>query len=78
MWTILKKSLQILLQYCFCFMFWFFGSKTCGISAPRPGMEAAPPVLENSLHHWTTRKVSIIKIFKYFLQLNLREKKESH
>ena len=23
-----------LLHYCFCFMFWFFGYKTCGISAP--------------------------------------------
>ena len=79
MWTIFLKCLQILLQQCFCFMFWSFGSKTCGISAPQPGMEAAPPVTgKQSLNHWTTREVSTIKNFKYFLQLNLREKKESH
>ena len=27
--TILKSVLS-LLQYCFCFMFWFFGQKACG------------------------------------------------
>ena len=27
-------------------MFWFFGHKTCGILAPRPGMEPALPALE--------------------------------
>ena len=26
-----KKSLLNFLEYCFCFMFWFFGSKACGI-----------------------------------------------
>ena len=45
MWTIFKVLLN-LLQYCFCFMFWFFGHKVCGIWAPRPGMEPAPPALE--------------------------------
>ena len=25
-----------LLQYCFCFMFCFFGQKACGILAPQP------------------------------------------
>ena len=35
MWTILK-SLLSLLQYFFCFMFWFFGPQACGILAPRP------------------------------------------
>ena len=35
MWTILKKVLLNLLQYCLCFMFWLFGHKTCGIE-PAP------------------------------------------
>ena len=43
MWTIFKKSLLNLLQYCFCFLFWCFG---CGILASRPGVEPAPPALE--------------------------------
>ena len=36
------KSLLNLLQYCFCFMFWFFDRKACGILAPRPGIEPIP------------------------------------
>ena len=28
------KFLLNLLQYCFCFMFWLFGSKACGLLAP--------------------------------------------
>ena len=28
------KSLLNVLQCCFCFMFWFFGPKACGILAP--------------------------------------------
>ena len=32
------KSLLNSLQYCFCFMFWFFGWKTYGILALQPGM----------------------------------------
>ena len=27
-------------------MFWFFGHKACGILAPQPGIEPAPPTLE--------------------------------
>ena len=38
----LKSSLN-LLQYCFCFMFCFFGHKTRGIFAPRSGIEPVPP-----------------------------------
>ena len=26
-------------------MFWFFGHEACGISAPQPGAEPAPPAL---------------------------------
>ena len=43
------KSLLNLLQYCFCFMFWFFGPGACGILAPQPGIEPAPPALEGKV-----------------------------
>ena len=43
------KSLLNLLQHCFCFMFWFFGLKACGILAPRPGIDPAPPALESKV-----------------------------
>ena len=53
------KSLLNLLQYCFCFMLWFFGHKACGILAPRPGIKPVPPpaVEAQSLNHWATREV---------------------
>ena len=43
------KSLLNFLQYCFCFMFWFFGPEACGILAPRPGIGPAPPTLEGEV-----------------------------
>ena len=49
MWTIFLKSLLNVLQYCFCFMFWFFGREACGILAPRPGTEPAPAALEGEV-----------------------------
>ena len=42
---IILKSLLILLQYCFCFMFWSFGHKAYGILAPLPGIKPIPPEL---------------------------------
>ena len=45
------KSLLNLLQYCFCFVFlifFFFGPEACGILAPQPGIEPAPPALEDN------------------------------
>ena len=46
-WTIFLKSLLNLLQYCFCFMyFWIFGREACGILTPQPGIKPAPPALE--------------------------------
>ena len=44
MWTILKVLLN-LLQYCFCFLFWFFVREACGILAAPPGIKPAPPAL---------------------------------
>ena len=39
------KSLLKLLQCCFCFMFWFFDHKACGILALWPGIDPAPCAL---------------------------------
>ena len=30
-------------------MFWFFGRETCGILAPGPGIEPAPPASEGGV-----------------------------
>ena len=43
------KSLLNLFQYCFYFMFWFFGCKACGILAPRPGVKPVSPALESKV-----------------------------
>ena len=37
MWIVF--SLLNLLQYCFYFVFWFYGHEECGILAPWPGIE---------------------------------------
>ena len=47
-WTTVKSLLN-LLQYCFCFTFWFFGPEACGILAPRPGIEPASSALEGEV-----------------------------
>ena len=43
------KSLLNVLQYCFCFMFWFFGCEVCGILVAWPGLEPTPPALEGKV-----------------------------
>ena len=43
------KSLLNFLQYCFCFMFWFFGREACGTLVPWPGIKPAPPALEGEV-----------------------------
>ena len=47
--SIFQKSLWNLLQYCFCFMFWFSGHEACGVLAPWPGIEPLPPALEGEV-----------------------------
>ena len=44
MWIIFK--FLNLLQYHFCFMFWFSGHKACGVVAPQPEIEPVPSALE--------------------------------
>ena len=33
-WTIF----EVFIEFCFCFMFWFFGHRACGILAPQAGI----------------------------------------
>ena len=42
-------SLLNLLQYCFCFMLWFFGPKACGIPTPRLGIKPVPSASEGDV-----------------------------
>ena len=43
------KPLLILLQYCFCFTFCFFGHEACGILAFRPGIQPTSPASEGDI-----------------------------
>ena len=38
-----------MLQHCFCFMFWFFGHKTCGMLVPQLRIQPAPSALESKV-----------------------------
>ena len=38
-----------LLQYYFCFMFWYFGHEVYAILVPRPGIDPVPPALEGKV-----------------------------
>ena len=57
------KSLLNLSQYCFCFMFWPFGRKPCGILAPWPGIEPAPPALEGKVSTTGPPGKSLLSVF---------------
>ena len=47
-----------MLQYCFSFMFWLFGCKTCGVLAPWPVIKPATPCVgRQGPNHWATREV---------------------
>ena len=49
MWTIFFKSSLNLLQYCFCFTFWFFGHESCELLGPWLGIKPVPPALEGKV-----------------------------
>ena len=49
MWTIFLKSLLNLVQYCFCFLSWFFGCEARGVLVPWPGIKPTPPALEGEV-----------------------------
>ena len=55
MWTIFKVLLN-LIQYCFCFMFLFFGCVACGILAPQPGEGNGIPLQYSCLENPMNRR----------------------
>ena len=56
-----------------CFWGFFFCHLACGILAPWPGIEPAPPTLKGEvLNHWTTREVPQIKTFNTYSHLGLK------
>ena len=58
------KSLLNLLQYGFCFMFWFFGHEACGVLVPPLGIEHCTSCIERrSLQDWTAREVPCPTVF---------------
>ena len=57
MWTLFKVLIEFV-QHCFCFKFWFFGCKACGILESRLGIEPHTPCIGRwNLSHWTAREV---------------------
>ena len=49
-----------MLQYFFCFVFWFFGYRTCGVLAPQPRIEpSAACTGRRNLSHWTARELPL-------------------
>ena len=46
LYELFLKSLLDLLQYYFCFMFWFLGCKACEILPSQQGIEPTLPALE--------------------------------
>ena len=37
---------KVFIEYCFCFILYFFGHEAHGILAPQPGIEPVSPALE--------------------------------
>ena len=63
MWAIFKVFFEfvtiLLLFYVLFFLFWFFGSKVCGILVSQletePASRPTPQLGRESLNHWTPR-----------------------
>ena len=49
MWTIFKVFIATILLLFYGVFFGFFGRQACGILAPWPGIEPAPPALEGKV-----------------------------
>ena len=49
MWTIFKVFIEFVTILLLCYVFGFFWPEACGILAPRPGIEPAPPALEGEV-----------------------------
>ena len=66
-----KNLLLNLLQYCFGFMFWFFGCEACGILAPQSDIKLALPALEGKVFTGPPEKKSRKSFKKCFHTLVL-------
>ena len=67
------KSLLNLLQYCYCFIFWFLGPMACGILALWPGIEPTPHLaLEGEVFTTELPRKPHIIYFSYLTKLRLR------
>ena len=70
----LLKSLLSLLQFCFCFMFWFLGPWVMwDLSFPPWDQTLTPCIISWGLNHWTAKEVPALCgvlffffLFKYF------------
>ena len=62
------KSLLNLLQYCFCFMFWFLATRHVGSQLLDQGSTRAPCTGRQSLNHWITREVADFIILLHRLE----------
>ena len=52
-------------------MFWFFRHKICEILAPWPGIEAAPPALEDEVLTTGPPEKSLLQHFNFIIQVFL-------
>ena len=64
LWESFLKSLLNLLWCGFCFLFWFFGCKACGILALQPWLEPTPCALEGEVLTPGLPGKTLILIFK--------------
>ena len=67
MWAILKAFIEFITVLLLFNVFFSSCHKACGVLAPRPGNEPAPPALgKQSLNHWTAREVpTVLHDFKH-------------
>ena len=71
-WRPFLRSLLNLLQYCFCFMFWFSGCEACGIWAPSSGIKPILSALEGQvLITGSPGKAAVHSLNHYFLHFCL-------
>ena len=66
----LLNCLLLLLQYCFCFMLWFFGHEAGGdLSSSTRDQTCNLCIGRRSLNHWTTREVPISAFLSLYTYL---------
>ena len=67
MWTVFKVFTEFVTILLLFYIFGFFGQEACGILAPGPGIEPAPPALEGEvLTAGPPGKVSVLFFLFFF------------